>query len=86
VQEITRQRELVFPTLPSFWISPTTVTSWVLGRKSTRVHRRRERSSSRWCHLGRGCLLAHPHHHRRRSRSAVGIKHSRNRPLRGRRT
>jgi hypothetical protein len=27
-QEITRQRELIFPTLPSFWISPTTVTSW----------------------------------------------------------
>jgi hypothetical protein len=27
-QDITRQRELVFPTLPSFWISPTIVTSW----------------------------------------------------------
>jgi hypothetical protein len=27
---ITRQRELIFPTLPSFWIAPTTVTSWPL--------------------------------------------------------
>jgi hypothetical protein len=27
-QEITRQRELIFPTLPSFWIAPTAISSW----------------------------------------------------------
>ena len=27
---ITRQRELTFPTLPSYWIAPTTISSWAM--------------------------------------------------------
>src|SRR6266403_578655 len=51
-------------------------------RKPTRVHRRRGRTSTRWRHVGRGCLLTHTHHHRRGSCSPSGTQHSRNRPLR----